>query len=588
MADSSFVWLLRPLKGAVHAFLALSAVCLIIPSALAATPREELLRLVPDDVAFCVVLQDLRDHAARLQKSPFLEQFSKTPLAKFLESSKDLEKLFFLDTILKENLGVNSSKLLEDIFGDAAVFAYRPGPSGQPETEQGLFLVRSRDEKALSDLIERLNAVQKQSGDVKEISPRIHKGVTYQRRLEKKGENFYWQRGPLLAVSTQEAMLHQVIDLDRSERSAKEPFLANQFRQLGADKQLLAFWLNPRAFQEEIKRKAVGNSAEATGLRTYLSYWQALEGIALTVDLQDDLVITVAARARPDGLPASARRFFAEAGKPTELWRRIPSDALLGAAGRVDVLAFAEAVAEFLTPEMRQTAKQKLDRSVSAAWDKDLLKDILPCLGPDWAFYVAFPPDNDKNWFPHMVAAYRVTPGSKDPPIDKTILEGLTSLARLGVLAYNAQADSEKEGTLQLKTTKQDGVLVYYLTGSSRFPPGFQPAWGLRDEFLILASSPDAIGQFRSKDDKALSTKTGEIPILKLSITETCRFLKVRREPLVAFLAEKNQLAKEVVAQQLDALVAVLQIFDWVEVTQLPGEGQAVLTLRVKTVKPLK
>lgn len=588
MTDSYLDRRPRLLQWAPVAFLVFAAGSLVSSTALAATPREELLRLVPDDVAFCVVLQDLRGHATNFQKSPFLEQFSKSPLAKPLEESKDLKRLLSLDEILEKKLGVNSTKLLEDIFGDAVVFAYRAGPLGQPEAEQGLILIRARDEKTLATLIERLNAEQKDSGDLKEISPRTYRGVTYYCRLESKGENFYWQRGPLLAVSTQEAMLRQAIDRDQKVKSAEEPLLVKQLRQLGADKQLLAFWVNPRAFQEEIKRKAEGKSPEAAGLRTFLSYWQALEGIAFTVDLQEDLVITLAARARPEVLPASARRYFSEAAKPTKLWNRIPADALFSAAGRLDIRALVDTVADFLTPEMRQTAKQKLDRSVSAAWDKDLFKDVLPYLGPDWACYVSAPPAENKNWFPHVVAAYRMASGEMDPPVDKTIFEGLTSLARLGVFAYNAQADSEKERPLQLKTVKQGGVSIHYLTGSSRFPPGLQPAFALRDGFLVLASSPEAIRQFSSKDPKALPPKTGELPMLRLSLKEIRHFLKERREPLIAFLAEKNQISKEEMIQQLDGLIAVLQFLDQVEITQMPGEGQVVFTLRVKTTKPLK
>src|SRR5579884_3703467 len=47
----------------------------------AATPREELLRLVPDSVGFCLVVQDLRNHTADLQNSPFFEQLRQCSFA---------------------------------------------------------------------------------------------------------------------------------------------------------------------------------------------------------------------------------------------------------------------------------------------------------------------------------------------------------------------------------------------------------------------------------------------------------------------------------------------------------------------------
>src|SRR5258708_12088251 len=112
------------MQWAPVAFLVFAAGSLIGSTALAATPREELLRLVPDDVAFCVVLQDLRGHAARFQKSPFLEQFQKSALPKPLEDSKDLKKLLFLDNLLEKNLGISPHKLLEELFAHAQRFPY--------------------------------------------------------------------------------------------------------------------------------------------------------------------------------------------------------------------------------------------------------------------------------------------------------------------------------------------------------------------------------------------------------------------------------------------------------------------------------
>src|SRR5262249_22275433 len=152
-----------------------------------------------------------------------------------------------------------------------------------------------------------------------------------------------------------------------------------------------------------------------------------------------------------------------------ELWRRIPPDALLAAAGNLDLSALVQVVEEFLTPEIRQAVRVKLERSVNAALGQDLFKDILPQLGPEWAFFIAPPAKEEKNWFPHVLFAYRVRPGDKSPPIDEIIVMGLTSLAQLAVLAHNNQPESAHAGTLSLKTVKEDKATIRYLSGSSHF-----------------------------------------------------------------------------------------------------------------------
>jgi hypothetical protein len=555
----------------------------------AASPPDELLRLVPDDVGFCVVLRDLRGHAANFQKSPFVAQFQKSPLAKPFEQSPDLKKLLFLDEILEKKLGVNAAKLLDEIFGDAVVFAYRPGPPDHPEAEQGLFLLKASNEKTLSVLIEKLNAEQMNSGDVKKIENCIYQGQTYYRRVEAKGENFYWQRGSVLAVSTQESILRQAIDRDRSSQTPVEGALLQQLRQLKADKQFITLWINPSAFQEEIKRKSEGKLENATALRTFLTYWHCLEGITLSLDMQEDLELKLGVRIKPDRLPESGRLAFAEIGKTTELWKRMPADALFAAAGRIDALAFVDLVADFLTPEMRQAARLKMERSINAVLDKDLLKDILPFVGPEWGFYVAAPPKEETNWFPQVLFACQVRPGDKSPPVDQTLLSALTSLAQIGIIAYNNQPDVEKEGPLYLKSVVLDKIPIKYITGSKHFPPGLQPAFALHEGYLLLASSPESIRKFADSSNKAQTNpKSEEMPIMRVSFKETSRFLKDRREPLIAFLAEKNQLSKEEVAERLNSLVSVFDVLDQLTVTQMKSERQAILALRLKTIKPLK
>src|SRR6266851_1304220 len=190
-----------------------------LPDLRAATPREELLRYVPEDVAFCLVVQDLRGHSADLASSPFVKSLKDTPIGVGLAASPDLEKLFDADKFLKATLKVDAEKLRDEILGDALVFAYRPGPADKPEAEQGLMLLRARDPKLLAELIDRFNELQRQSGELKELETLTHKDVTYYRRVDgNKASTYYLLRGPVLAFTSQEAMLREAID-----REAKGP-----------------------------------------------------------------------------------------------------------------------------------------------------------------------------------------------------------------------------------------------------------------------------------------------------------------------------------------------------------------------------
>src|SRR5262249_62028025 len=112
---------------------------------------------------------------------------------------------------LENLLGVDAKQLRDDILGDAVVLAYRAGPPDKPQQEQGLLMVRARQAKTLAALVDRLNQVLKESGELKKLEEREHNGVKYFRRIERKEENFFCLRGPVLIFSGQEAILREAL-----------------------------------------------------------------------------------------------------------------------------------------------------------------------------------------------------------------------------------------------------------------------------------------------------------------------------------------------------------------------------------------
>src|SRR5260370_16475389 len=123
----------------------------------AASPRDELLRYVPEDVGFCFILQDFSGQMKTLAASPFSEQLDKSPLGKAFAGAKEMKQLLDLEKQLQNLIGLNSEELRDDILGDAVVFAFRPAPPGKPEKEEGLILVRARSEKKLQTLVDHIN-----------------------------------------------------------------------------------------------------------------------------------------------------------------------------------------------------------------------------------------------------------------------------------------------------------------------------------------------------------------------------------------------------------------------------------------------
>ena len=69
----------------------------------------------------------------------------RSPLGKTLAGSTKVKQLAKFETDLKALLDLDWKQIREDILGDAVVLAYRPGPPGKPEQEQGLILLHAHN-----------------------------------------------------------------------------------------------------------------------------------------------------------------------------------------------------------------------------------------------------------------------------------------------------------------------------------------------------------------------------------------------------------------------------------------------------------
>ena len=540
----------------------------------AATPREELLRLVPDSVGFCLVIQDLRGHAAALQTSPFVEQLSLSPLAVKIRNSEDLKKLDRFEARMKEKLGLDWTRLRDDILGDALVLAYQPGPPGKPEQEQGVMLVRARNEKILADLIERVNKVQKEEGELKDLEERRHKGAVYYRRLEfdKRGKRdkpptFYYVHGPILALSSQESMLRQIIDCDRRD-AGRIGEAARRLRELDAERALLAVWINPRAFDAEVDAKVARSPVERSAtVKHFARYWKALDSVVLSLSSAErDINLSLGVRARVEELPPAARRLFRERAIASTMWRRFPESALLVAGGRLDGAALLEIFTGFLTPENRQALHATLNRQFAALLgEEDFARDVMPALGPDWGLCITAPAARDKSWMPRTLFALRVDSSRTKKALDRKLLAGLDFAARLVILGHNTEHPDQP---MVLKSGEVDGQEFRYLASERGLPPGLQPAYGLLHGYLLLSSSLDTMTHFTRTPPPNAPAPGSAIPLLRISCKDWRAYLKERREPIVRFLAAHDKLGLTAAKQQLNGLLAGLHFIDRIELRQ--------------------
>ncbi|MFL5328611.1 MAG: hypothetical protein ACJ8C4_06825 [Gemmataceae bacterium] len=556
----------------------LCALCVLCGSTLAASPRDELLKLVPSDAGFVVVVQDLRGQINRLREGPFAKKFLQTASGKALLSDGVAKEMATADQLLSGEIGLPWAKIRDDLLGDAIVFVYRPGPTDKPEDEEGIALLYARDPNSANIVLEHLDAAEKKAGKLTSVTTVTHNGKSYRKRVRKgESDEFLYQRGPLVAVGSGEALIRQIIDADRDEATG-EPDLAKQLRELNVATASVVWWINPRAFDAGIETKLKkARGTEASVQTAFARHWKALDGIAVFFDPSADLKLGIAISARPDALPPATRVFLQELSKPSALLASFPEDALITVAGRFALPSLLEAGANFLPDDTRKDLRNAARRTVGAALGSDVMSELPNHMGPDWGVCVTAP-SREEQW-PAVTAAVRLD--DAQPPVAPRVLDGVQALATVAIVGYNVR----NPDAITQQTERQGEVEVRYFVNDMAFPKGLKPAFAWKGGFLVFASSPECVRRFNPPKAEPSGS---DAPLLRVAIRGWASYLRERKDDAAKFMAAHEAGTADEAKVQLDSMLEMLDLFDGLDLTLKSEARRATLTLRLRTTAPLQ
>jgi hypothetical protein len=550
---------------------------MIVPALPAlASPRDELLRLVPDDMSFCAVMHNLRDRAkkdaavgAALTEMPFLKSRLDSP---------EIMKLLTIQQKLFQDLGITPEQLRDDFMGDAVVFAFRHGPADAPEREQGLFLVWARDKTLPVRLLDRVNEMQKKSGELKDLTSLDYKGQAYLERVKAnnpgRGREFYFINENLLVFSSEETVLKSVIHRIRTAKPVNEtPFWSIMLERLGLDNALLSVLVNPRAFDGDLASSEKTAKGPALAfLKEFRRCWKAFDGIGLYLDPGKNLELGLAVNVRKQALPEAAARWFSELGKPSALWTVIPEDALFALSARTDFFALTEFVSTFCDVDKRKEIRTSVEGSLRAFLPEGAkLEELLKGLGPDWGFWVDAPSTEDKTWAPQIVLAMKRQDSADGKVAEKTVHNAVQFLTMIAQFAAKEPiVHTITEGKLEMKVLSDRSL-----------PEGVRPAFGVKDGYLLFAGSPNSIRRFTAP---SAVPDMDETPILRVSAAGWRKYLAEHKNEIAESLAKLTAAPAAEIAGQIDAALPALKTIDRFEIVVRSKQDQATLTFRLKTV----
>jgi hypothetical protein len=548
-----------------------------------AAPRDETLRLAPPDSAIVFVVQDARMHVRDILKSQFVEWLPQSELFRSLPKAVNFAQIRESLSPLFGTLGVTPDELLDDVFGDAVVFAYTPPTS--PKGEGAVLLIRPRKPETLTRLLDRLNEIQTSNGEVKEIVRREHKGQPYFERQKSTGQlEFYCTRGGVFAYSGSEADIQATIDRDVKLPSVgeKPPELSSRLAKLGVANALAAVLVNPRSLDAEVKAKvAAANADEKPFLDRFAEVWAALDSAAVYVSLDANLEVGLSLDFHPDDLPPAAKQWLTGMRTPLRLSAAIPDDALFAAAARFRAGDLIATVRSMLPEKGKKELDRALRDTLGSVFGRDRLAGVLVALGPDWAIW-AEPPSAERNFLPVLVGAVRIDPTGPDARATRRAIERAVAFGfQAAQVAYNASHSDQIE-----TVESQDGdVVITSLVSEKLFPPGVRPSYAFKCDYLVLASTPDAIKRFRAPTGEPVP---GEAVAFRFSGVAARAYLKSHGPKLAAFLSIKGAGEERELRKHVDQLAAVLELVERIEVVTRGSETGLRLAVRAKLAKPLK
>lgn len=560
-------------------------VLLLVAMPASAGPRDELLRVAPPDAALVVVVQNARGHVRAVMDSPFVEWFPSTTAGKKLLISIDLKQIRDVASTILPALGTTPQTLLDDVFGDAVAFAYSPAREGKGGDERAVILIRPGKPESLAKIIEKLNEIQRQGGELKAIVRREHADAEYFERQKPEGSGeFYCFRNGVFAFSTSEADIKTVLDRDKSEAKDKVPVLVSRMQKLGVADAAVVLLVNPRVLDAEVKAKIAG--AKPDERRLFLRFeeiWNSLEFAAVSGSLDKDVELALSLRFHPEKVPADVKKWLIGPHESSTAEHLIPEKALVGFAGHARASELLDLVASLapMAPD-KPGVKEWVGKTLGAVVGQDKLPLVLESLGPNWAIWAEQPLNG--GFLPTVVAAIEVSgEGETRVSAEKTLLQAVEFGFQSVRVAYNTKHKDQ----IELKETKDaaTGVVVKSLVNDKGFPPGFRPSFAIVRGHLLLATSPEAIKKFTVPTRDATKDYA---TLARISGTETRAYLQTHGEKLAKFLAEIGMGDEKSITGQIEGVAAVLELVDSVELTRRDIENGLKLSVRVKPAKPLK
>lgn len=568
----------RPLAA-----LVLACACLL-PAPLARaeeTSADALLKLLPANAGAAMAVENLRDRWAEVVESDQANRIRALPAFRaWLDSPGVRDFTRARDQILNF-LQTSQAEIRDEILGDAVVLAILPprDPAESPSRARGLLALKARKPDLLKRLIDRINEVQKQEGEIAEVVETKRGELAYFTRrfpdaAHRLAEVYVLFPDGVFALSNSEAAIREAID--RKTGAVTEPSFpdAAGFAEISAalkTRPPVRLFLAPefllRALEELPAPEDAGARALLAMVRGRLADLNRL-GAALEMDgariqVRAFQAVKPEALKRPGGVAFTPVHPGGDGTDgPGPRMTTFPETAFAAASFRLDAPAAYVAFLDML-PEKDRVRAANLETIADALLlGRGLRSVVLPAMGPRAIVYLEGPdpaatlPGN----FPlPIVTAIEINEEGRKAAVADALENALR--------AFLAAATLEgKKIPATARVTKRDDVT------SLDVPYPFAFAVDGQGRRLVAGSSADSVARYlRAGANPAAGERFRAIreagfpdcdAFAAIDLPALADLAEKHEDALIAAAARRERRKPEDVARDLDQAVAAARLFD--------------------------
>jgi hypothetical protein len=551
------------------------------PPALAAS-REKVLRCLPPQAALVLYGQDLHTRWQQLRSSPFLKVFPQTELGRELYAAIPFQQVQQTAELVLRELKTTPEELLEDVFGQVVAFAYTPARDQPASPHSSLLVIAPRRPARLQALVQRLNELQIQSGEVSTVEQRQQGQWTYfvRKKGQAEGEYYAFSHG-LFLFSPGESELRAA--LQRLEASETASPWRKRWQRWGWTDMTAIVAVEPRSWDAQwTHRIEQAQGQEKALLQRWSQVWSGIEAVALGLHLHRGVDLHLMLEVTPQRLPPPWQQWWSASVQPAPL-HLLPPDAWLAVQGYGRLADWLDRLDVLLPHEDQRPLSQWLEQAVGPLLGRDHFPAVRECLGPHWAVWLE--PPAVENDLPILAAVVSLQ-GEKGQRqrAARALCQALTFAFHAWRVQYNA---THADQITWMEPKVGEAGLSGMLVNERGFPPGVAPCFAVIEDHLILASSPVALQRLAqrlrptSKGPTVPNTSASPAwSVATFHVRRVQNYLQQRPELLARSLAPFFGMEERELSEQFRRLAVLLEPIESLHVLYERKDQRMCWTLR--------